>query len=89
METIERSLMSRNGDDRHNKYEVDSRRKVAPLAENHRDKDLVMLGDLPQGLRKLVVLRLGEGVELLLVGNGDDGDAAAVVDGDDAGRHGR
>lgn len=67
---------------------MDSRRKVAPLAEENRDVDFVMLGDFSEGLRKLIVLCLCEGVEFLLVGDGDDGDAAAVLDGDDTGRHG-
>lgn len=58
----------------------DIRRKEASLAEQHSDIDLVVLGHLPHRLRELIVLRLVERIELLRVGNGDDGDAAAVLD---------
>lgn len=58
----------------------DLRRKEASLAEQYSDIDLVVLGHLPHRLRELIVLRLVERIELLRVGNGDDGDAAAVLD---------
>lgn len=55
------------------------RGKVAAFADEEGDEDFVVGGDLAEGLGEGVVLLLVEGVELLGVVDGDDGDAAAVV----------
>lgn len=55
------------------------RGKIAAFADEEGDEDFVVGGDLAEGLGEGVVLLLVEGVELLGVVDGDDGDAAAVV----------
>lgn len=67
----------------------DLRGKVPALGEEDGDKDLVAGGHLAELLRQVVVLRLREGVELLVVVDGDDGHAAAVLEADDRGRRSR
>lgn len=56
------------------------RGKEASLAEENSDIDLIVRGHFSHRLRELIVLRLVERIELLLVCDGDDGDAAAVLD---------
>lgn len=61
----------------------DIRRKEAALGEEDSDKDLVVLLNLAENLRELIVLSLREGIELALIRDGDDGNAAAVFDTED------
>jgi hypothetical protein len=63
------------------------RGEKAALADQQGDEDLVVGRDLAQSLGNVVVAGLVEGVELLGVVDGDDGQAALVLDAD-GGRHG-
>lgn len=53
------------------------------LGEENGDEHFVMGVDFAQLGANVVVLELGEGVELLGLVDGDDGDAAVVLEADD------
>ncbi|KAI9167475.1 Conserved oligomeric Golgi complex subunit 1 [Paramyrothecium foliicola] len=64
---------------------------VPALGQYHSDEDLIMGGNLTQLLRQVIVLHLPQRIELALVVNGENGNAAAVLEADDGlasrGRH--
>lgn len=61
----------------------DSRGKVAAFANEDGNVNLVVGCYLAEFLRQVIVLELGEGVQLLVIVDGEDRDATTVFDVDD------
>lgn len=63
-----------------------ARGEIPALADDEGYEDLVMCGHLSQFLGQVVVLHLPERIELFVIVDGDDGDAAGILQVDHSGR---